>query len=412
MSTRGTVDPGEVEAFRREVTQWLDARAARRDPDSGRAWGQGSDEIGTMQSHPTVELELEDLRRGRIWRREVFDAGLGWLGGPLEHGGAGRSPVLDEVYREAEAAYDVPSQNVFHSAMSLVAPSILAHGSEELKSRYLRPMFRGDIVCCQLLSEPDFGSDLAGIASRAVRDGDHWIVSGQKVWSSYAHFAEAGQLLVRTDPGVGKHRGLSMFIVDMDSPGVTVRPLRQMTGDYHFNEIFLEDVRIPASNMVGSPGEGWAAVTTTLMSERHAVGNGATNPTTDPLVRLRQLIDWLAMGEDPGVRQSFVEVFIDAELLRYLNLRKGEDLAQGRPLGPEGSLAKLLLARQTARISDLVSALLGPAVIADSGEWGTFAWSQWIVGAPHRRIAGGTDEIQRNILAERVLGLSREPSVR
>ena len=238
------------------------------------------------------------------------------------------------------------------------------------------------------------------------------MVSGQKVWSSYAHFAEAGQLLVRTDPDVAKHRGLSMFIVDMDTPGVTVRPLRQMTGDYHFNEIFLEDVRIPDRNLVGAPGEGWAAVTTTLMSERHAVGTGATNPTPDPLVRLRELIHWLWMGDDPVVRQEYAQVVIDGELLRYLNLRKAENLALGRPLGPEGSLAKLLNARQTARISALVSDLLGPAVIADSGEWGTFAWSQWITGAPHRRIAGGTDEIQRNILAERVLGLPREPGGR
>lgn len=352
---------------------------------------------------------MEDLAEARVWRAKVFDAGFGWLGGPPDLGGAGRSPLLDEEYRQLELGFDVPSQNIFSSAMSLVAPSILAYGSADLKMRFLPGMFRGDILCCQLLSEPDFGSDLAGIATRAVRDGDDWIVTGQKVWSSYAHLAEAGQLLARTNPDVEKHQGLTMFIIDMKSPGVEVKPLRQMTGDYHFNEIFLSEVRVPDRNRVGAPGEGWRAVQATLMSERHAVASGATNPGPDPVERLRQLASRQGLAGDPRVRQDLARIYINAEILRLLNLHKAEMLRTGQALGAEGSIAKLANARQAHMIGEVASRLLGPALTADIGEWGTYAWSRWVTGAPHRRIAGGTDEIQHNILAERVLGLPRDP---
>jgi acyl-CoA dehydrogenase len=362
-----------------------------------------------LQFHASAEQEQTDLAEARSWRAQVFDAGFGWLGGPVALGGAGRSPLLDEEYRRLELEFDIPSQNIFSSATSLVAPSILECGSDDLKCRYLPGMFRGDIVCCQLLSEPDFGSDLAGIATRAVRDGDEWVVNGQKVWNSYAHLSEAGQLLARTDPAAEKHRGLTMFLLDMATPGVIVKPLRQMTGEYHFNEVFLQDVRVPDRNRVGAPGEGWRAMQATLMSERHAVGTGATSPGADPVDRLIQLARVGGKEADPAIRQQLAQVVINSELLRFLNLRTASALRCGRPLGAEGSISKLLNARQATLIGDVAALLLGPAIAADNGQWGTFAWSRWVAGAPHRRIAGGTDEIQRNILGERMLGLPREP---
>lgn len=407
-SGQAPLSDAEIAIFRDRARAWLEANADPRRTSDG-TWGVGSDEIGVVAFHPSPEQEREQLSASRNWRARVYDAGFGWLGGPAKYGGGGRSARLDEEYRQLELQFDVPDQNIFSSATALVAPALLSCGSDDVKRRFLPGMFRGDIVCCQLLSEPDFGSDLAGVATRAVRDGDEWVVNGQKVWSSYAHLSEAGQLLARTDSGAAKHRGLTMFMVDMHSPGVTVKPLRQMTGEYHFNEVFLEDVRVPDRNRVGDPGAGWQAVQATLMSERHAVGSAETSPGADPVERLLGLVRATAMAENATIRQGLAQVIINREILRYLNLRKAEAIRNGEPLGAEGSIAKLLNSKQARLIGEVASEILGPAAIADSGSWGTFAWSRWITGAPLLRIAGGTDEIQRNILGEKVLGLPREP---
>jgi len=207
---------------------------------------------------------------------------------------------------------------------------------------------------------------------------------------------------------VPKHRGLTMFVLDMDSPGVTVRPIRQMTGEAHFNEIFLDDVRVPDDNRVGEPGEGWRAILTTLMSERAAVGSGATNPATHPVERLIQLARHQDRVADLHVRQRLADAYLHGEILRLLNLRREAELAVGSASGAEGSIAKLLHSDQARRIGEIAAELLGPTITADTGAWGTFAWSVWLCGAPCLRIAGGTDEIQRNTIAERVLGLPKE----
>jgi alkylation response protein AidB-like acyl-CoA dehydrogenase len=349
------------------------------------------------------------LQRGREWRRLVFDSGFGWLGGPPALGGAGRPPQLDEEYRLLEREFDVPDQQPFATGTHLVAPAILANGTEDVQQRFLPGLFRGDLVACQLLSEPEAGSDLAGLRTSATRDGDDWIVSGQKVWTSQAHLADVGQLLARTDMDAPKHRGLTMFLVDMRSPGVTVRPLRQMTGETHFNEVFLDDVRVPDANRVGPLGSGWSAVMATLMAERAAVGSGAANSAVDPVARLIELAHHLGALDDPRIRQRLATAHTNAELRRFLVVRLEAAVAAGRPTGPEGSILKLLFAEQGRSCGDLAGDLLGPSLTAHTGEWGTFAWARWVTGAPMLRIAGGTDEIQRNTLAERVLGLPKEP---
>ncbi|MCU1501439.1 MAG: acd, partial [Ilumatobacteraceae bacterium] len=287
--------------------------------------------------------------------------------------------------------------------------TIVAHGTDEQKQRWLPPMFTGEERWCQLFSEPGAGSDFAGLACRAVLDGDEWVVNGQKVWNSYAHKAQIGQLMARTDPDVPKHQGLTMFLLPLDTPGVEVRPLRQMTGDAEFNEVFLTDVRIPDANRVGAPGSGWRAVLTTLMSERASVGAGKASQGVNPVQMITELARHLGRTSDPIVRQKLAEVHLNDFLTRKVSARaEAERERSGAERGAEGSILKLLGSRQNCRIGDLAGELLGPAFAADGGEWGTYSWAKYRCGAPGLRIAGGTDEIQHNILSERILGLPRE----
>jgi acyl-CoA dehydrogenase len=301
--------------------------------------------------------------------------------------------------------------SVFGIGLGMVAPTILAHATEEVKRATLLPMYRGDIVGCQLFSEPAAGSDLASLQTRAVRDGDEWVVNGQKVWTSGAELSDIGEIICRTDPDAPKHRGLTGFVVDMHAPGVEVRPLRQMTGGASFNEVFFTDVRIPDSHRLGDVNGGWTVALTTLMNERAAIGGGGGGgvglPTTARLIETAR-----AMGRagDPLIRQQIVEVLINERVGRYTNLRAMAKVAAGGLPGPEMSLAKLSLTNNMVRVCDALAAVLGPTLVADTGAWGTYAWSQFILGVPGMRIAGGSDEVMHNIIGERVLGLPKEPA--
>jgi len=408
MVTSATTDVPEDErqAFIEEATAFLEANAERRPTrDESFVWGRGAADVRLMGGKDEGG-EDERLAAARRWRAKVFDAGFGWVGGQVQYGGGGRSRELDHLYRELEGEFDVPDQGVYGVAWEMVAPAILAHGSEDVKQRFLRRIFRGELICSQLLSEPEGGSDLAGLRTKAVRDGDEWIVNGQKVWSSYAHKADLGQLMARTDPDVPKHQGLSMFLLPMDTPGVEARPLRQMNGHAEFNEVFLTDVRVPAANIVGEPGSGWRAVLTTLMSERAAVGSGK-NSALDPASILLELARHLDQNTDPVVRQKLAQIMTNRELLRWLTMRAESAVAAGKERGAEGSLVKLLSSQQNRAIGSLAGELLGPSLTADTGEWGTYTWAHFLCSSPGLRIAGGTDEIQHNILGERVLGLPR-----
>lgn len=401
----------EIVEFTRAALAFLEANARRKPPCDDR-WGVGSDRINTSGTIGDAGAERAELAAAQAWRQKVFDAGFGWLGGPREYGGAGRDRRLDAIYNQLEAEFDVPNQAPIRTATNTVAPAVEAFGSHELKLRYLRGMHRGEVQTCQLLSEPEAGSDLASLRTTAVRDGESWVVNGQKVWSSYAHLAQVGQVLARTDPSAPKHRGLTMFIVDMATPGIEVRPLRQVTGEAHFNEVFLTDVRIPDTNRVGEPGAGWQAIQATFSSERSGIGSGTSGNGSGQFERLLALYRHRGDAGDRVLRQRMADVWAHQRLNTMLTERLRALAAAGRLHGPEGSMLKLASTRQMAWLSEIASAVLGPALVADTGEWGTYCWADWVCGAPGWRIAGGTDEIQRNILAERLLRLPREPLLR
>jgi acyl-CoA dehydrogenase len=397
-----------LEEFAKQARTFLGSHVPARPASTSREWGEGSDEVVSIGSN---EHETPEARESVInFRRMLFDNGYGWISGPVEFGGMGLSPHHDEVFNEVLAEFEVPDQGLFQVSRGMVSPAIYEHGTDDLKKRFLPGIHRGDIVCSQLLSEPEAGSDLAGLRTTAVRDGDEWVVNGQKVWSSYAHVAHYGQLLARTDPNVPKHQGLTMFMLPLNTPGVEIRPLRQMNGQAHFNEVFLTNVRVPHENRVGEPGMGWRAILTTLMNERHVVANRGGTTTVSPTERLFELARHRGVIADPIVRKRLTEVYLYDEIIRMLRLRQEAAVAAGRELGPEGSITKLLYTSQLRRIGSVAGELLGPAMVADSGEWGTYTWSRFLTGAPGLRIAGGTDEIQRNTISERALGLPKEPA--
>ena len=385
--------------FRAAATAFLAANAAPR-PAVEERWGEGSDRVGLFRES-TPEDDAKELAEARAWRACCYDAGFGWLSGPVEYGGRGLPQRFERIWVELESGYDVPTgANLFLVGLGMVAPTILAYGSKELKRRYLPALWRGDAVGCQLFSEPGAGSDLAAVATKALPDGDEWVVSGQKVWTSGAHYSDLGLLLART--GAERHQGLTMFLVDMHTPGIEIRPLRQMTGGTSFNEVFLTDVRIPDEHRLGDVDDGWRVALTTLMNERAAIGGGRASSGFSTTRRLFDLARHTGRHQDPVVRQQLAQLWIRSQITRYSRLR-----ARHNP-GPAHSIAKLFLVQTQSLMVDIATAVAGPQLAADTGEWGTYAWAEFVLGAPSGRIGGGTDEIQKNILAERILGLPRE----
>ncbi len=399
-----------TEQFAREVRAFLDAHAERR-PEERFVWGEGSDAVGLLPER-TPEEEVAELETARTWARAVFDAGFGWITGPARYGGRDLPAEYRRIYYSVASKYRTPSLSVFGIGLGMVAPTILAHATDGVKEAYLRSMHRGDIVACQLFSEPSSGSDLASLQTRAVRDGDEWVINGQKVWTSGAQLSDIGEIICRTDPDLPKHRGLTGFVVDMRAPGVEVRPLRQMTGGASFNEVFFTDVRVPDSHRLGDVNGGWTVALTTLMNERAAIGGGGGGVGPPITTRLIELARIMGRTGDPLVRQQLADIVIHERVAGYTNQRAMARIAAGQLPGPEMSLSKLSLTANMVRSSAALSSLLGPALVADTGAWGTFAWSQFLLGVPGMRIAGGSDEVMRNIIGERVLGLPKEPAPR
>jgi alkylation response protein AidB-like acyl-CoA dehydrogenase len=285
----------------------------------------------------------------------------------------------------------------------------------EVQQAYLPGMYRGDIVGCQLFSEPGAGSDLASLQCRAERDGDEWLITGQKVWTSGAQYADIGEIICRTDADMPKHRGLTGFVVDMKAPGVEVRPLRQMTGGANFNEVFFTDVRVPDDHRLGDVNQGWTVALTTLMNERASIGGGGVAVSggtgASSLARLRELVRHFDLADDPLIRQGLMEVYIGYEVARHTNQRALDRIKSGALPGPEMSIAKLSLTNNMWRTANFVARVLGPRIQADTGEWGTFSWSQMLCGVPGMKVAGGTDEVMKNIVGERVLGLPKDVGI-
>jgi alkylation response protein AidB-like acyl-CoA dehydrogenase len=391
-----------------QARSFLDANAERRVEEKF-TWGEGSDRVGLLEEKTPEEEEVE-VAAAKVWKAKEYDAGFGWLTGPEEYGGRALPVAYERAYRGIAAEYAIPKQTVFTIGLGMVAPTILAHGIPEVKARYLPQLYRGDLVGCQLFSEPIAGSDLAGIQTKAARDGDEWVVSGQKVWTSGAQFSDIGEIITRTAPDKPKHKGLTMFVVDMKAPGVEIRPLRQMTGGASFNEVFFEEVRIPDSHRLGDVDEGWGVALTTLMNERAAIGGGGSGGVNQfNFTRFTELAHHFGVADDPVVRQRLAQIYINSRVAHATAMRAMVKVRAGQTPGPEMSIGKLALTKNMQLMAQTVGEILGPRLAADSGEWGTYAWAEMVLGIPGGRIAGGTDEIMRNIVGERVLGLPKEP---
>ena len=388
-----------------EARTFLDANASRRVEVSA-AWGEGSDDVALFKER-TPEDEVADVEAAKAWRQKTFDAGFGWISGPTEYGGRALPGRYQSRYDSLAAQYDTPSGAPLGIGLGMVAPTILAHATPKVKDAYLRRMWRGEIVGCQLFSEPSAGSDLAGVSMKAERDGDEWLLSGQKVWTSGAHYSDIGEVICRSDPSLPKHKGLTCFVVDMHAPGVEVRPLRQMTGGASFNEVFFNEVRVPDDHRLGDVNQGWTVALTTLMNERASIGGGGAG--SGSTVRLIEMAKHFGADKDPVLRDQLARIISAAKVSSWTSERAMAKIKAGQLPGPEMSIGKLALTLNMTAISDYVSSVLGPRLTADTGEWGTFAWSQYVCGTPGMRIAGGSDEVMRNIVGERVLGLPKEP---
>ncbi len=360
------------------------------------------------------------------FRGAQFDAGLAWVHFPEGSGGLGLPPrnqrTVDAALAEAGAA---PPGLAQFFGLTMAGPTIVTNGSDALRERLLRRAFTGEDVWCQLFSEPGAGSDLAGLACRAVRDGDEWVINGQKVWNTGAHLADRGMLVTRTDPNVPKHKGMTYFGLDMHAPGVEVRPLRQITGEAEFNEVYLTDVRVPDADRIGDVGEGWRVAMTTLSNERTTIGGGgggAPRPGSGSIAEAVRI--W---KEEPGAQRSAVNLdrlmrlWCTSEALRMTNIRAAQNRKAGNP-GPEGSIAKLAFAENNMDVYEFCIDLLGAAALVDYDFTMRRSEMLGLLGPPGssrkmflrsraNSIEGGTSEIQRNIIGERVLGLPGEPRV-
>ena len=383
-------DTPEEARFREEASSWL------------------------AENAPTDEAfrALTPLQQAKVWQKQKYDAGWACLGWAPDFGGRGASAIEEVIWRQEESQYDLPA-NFFLIGQGMIGPTLMAWASDEDKARFLPPLASGEEVWCQLFSEPAGGSDLAALRTRAERDGDDWVINGQKIWTSGAHYSDYGVIVVRTDPTVPKHKGLSYFYVDMKAPGVEIKPIKQLTGDSDFNEVYFTDVRVSDSQRLGEVGQGWQVSLTTLMNERAAIGGsfGQMDVSLAMSVAEEVEIDGRPALEDAAVRARIANWYVQEAGLKFTGYRSLTALSRGALPGPENSIGKLVGAPKMQAMSSYLMDLLGASgAIADE----SLAAKAGIIqraymGAPGLRIAGGTDEIMANIIAERVLGLPQEP---
>lgn len=384
-----------------QARAWVAARVPARTTGAAAVWGQGPDHLVGVATRRGVEEQAE-IAEAQRWQAALFDAGFAWVDGPVEYGGRGLSPAAARAVRRVLADYDVPNTGCFIVSFSIVGPTVLAHGTPAQRATWLPRIWRGDVICCQLFSEVEAGSDLAGLRTTATRDGDEWVLRGHKVWSSGAHYSALGELLARTGTLEDRHRGITAFLVEMDRPGIEVRPLRQMSGSEHFNEVYFDDVRIPDANRLGELDGGWRVAQTTLGGEREVMGEDDNGIFNAPVRRLFELAEHLRRLTDGDVAALLADAYARERVLHLTAAYAAE-----HPVA--GSIAKLQTNALMATVVAAADRLLGERLVVDDGSWGTFAWSDLLLAVPAHRIAGGTDEIQRNIIAERALGLPRDP---
>ena len=385
-------------AFRAEVRAFLEAHA-RLKTGTDADWSRGG-----VASDPADQQQY--LARCLEWQSTLYDNGWAGIAWPRAFGGRGASPSESIIFNQEARRFDVTT-GFIGASQQLVGPAIMRHGSDEQRDRYLGPLLRGDERWCQMFSEPGAGSDLAALATRAVRDGDEWVINGQKVWTSGAHHADYGALIARTDPDAPKHRGITFFVVDMRTPGIDIRPLVQATGLSHFNEVFLTDVRIPVGNVIGDVDGGWAVARTVLASESSMIGGAGQTSTYEAVIELAR-----ASGRtgDQLVRQRLAEVYTRERILTFLQWRMQTAIMHKRGTPPDPSVLKNAFTGALSQRVELAVGLEGAAgmLAGDDAPQGGF-WQMQLMGQFSSRIGGGTNEVHRNMIGERALGLPAEP---
>jgi len=382
-------DTAEQAAFRAQARAWLEEHKS---------------EAPVLQGPGALEDEAEILAARRAWQGQLAEAGLAGVTWPKEYGGQGLGPIEQVMSNQEIARAKVPGI-LDAIGVGMLGPTIIAHGSEEQKSRYLGTMLHGDEVWCQLFSEPAAGSDLAAVQTRArLQDDGSWRLTGQKVWTTNAQFAAYGLLLARTDPDVPKHKGLTMFIVPMDAEGVTVRGLRQISGEAHFNEVFFDDVALDAGAVVGGVGNGWGTALTTLMFERVTIGLGGEGMGYNSTRFAAAIAGDEHARRDPEVRHQLGEIASELLAVRFTGYRTLTALQKGQIPGPEAGLAKVTIVSGAIKAGDLIADIIGPDALEETSDW-----AYMISFLPGLKSAGGTEEILRNTIGERVLGLPPEP---
>ena len=355
------------------------------------------------------EFANEDfLQVAKDWQKKKYDAGWAMLHWPKEYGGIGASAIERIIWAEEESKFNVP-RGIFEIGLGMAGPVMMEYASEEQKARYLPAMAEGKEIWCQLFSEPSAGSDVAGLRSKAVKDGDNWIINGQKVWTSGAHFSDYGILVVRHDPNLEKHKGMTFFFVDMKSPGIEVKPIKQITGGSSFNEVYFTDVVIPDSQRLGEIGDGWKVAITTLMNERLAVGD-ANGADVEDAFRWAKTQDDLGepLINNKSVRASIADWYCEANGLKNTKLRTMSALSRGETPGPEASITKIVSANKLQSIGNFGMDSLDMSGMLKTNNPEIQSFQNAWLAAPGLRIAGGTDEILKNIIAERVLGLPQD----
>jgi alkylation response protein AidB-like acyl-CoA dehydrogenase len=373
-----TLSPSE-QAFRDQLRAWL------------------------ADNHPGEPPPGEDAAfdHRRAWQRQLFDAGYAGFSWPIEYGGRGATLVEQALFGEEMARAKAPSPaNLLGMVMG--GPVVITHGGEEQKSRWLRPILTGEEIWCQGFSEPESGSDLASLKTKAVKSGGEWVVAGQKVWTTFAHKAKWCMLVARTDPDAPKHQGLTYFIMDMEQEAVEVRPLHQITGEPEFNELFMQEARIPDENVVGGVGNGWAVAITTLMNERAGLGAASAAGVKMSLEELKGLARERGVDDDPVIRQKLAQLTIEVELLRLNSWRGLTAIMKHGVPGPEGSLPKWQWGEVNQALTEVAVEILG-----EEGVYWDSPWAYRLLRSRANSIEGGTTEILKNIIAERVLGLPK-----
>jgi len=382
-------DTAEEAAWRAEFLAWLEEHAPQ-------VRGQA----------PEHDMEIgggDYLERAKRWQAMKFDAGFARITWEPEFGGRNGTTVEQIVFGQEESRFPVPNE-AFIIGLGMIAPTLRAVGNDAQKDRYLTKLLRGEEIWSQLFSEPGAGSDVASLATTATRDGDEWLINGQKVWTSGAQYSDYGEIVCRTNPDAEKHKGITAFIVDMKAPGVTIKPLKQMNGGASFNEVFFDNVRVPHENVLGDVNEGWTVAITTLMNERVAIGSGGGGGGRGTVQNVIELAQQRGVSGDARVRQQLADLYTKTRIQKFLSMRTLTAATKGKVPGPEGSIGKLLGGRIMTQLGDLTVSLAGADAVA-----GNTRLSQTLLGAPAGHIAGGSDEVMKNIIGERVLGLPGEP---